>query len=376
MSEELFFNSLIQNIKSGLPLVCYRLPGQQIINSLVQNNKKTFRIKDFSESGFIFAPFQNTKDTLFIPQNEAVKSVLQNFNHDSITIGKSEFSNREDTEAKHFHISLVNKAIESIEENDLKKVVLSRKERVDTTLSVLEIFKNLLGLYPNAFIYLWSHPETGIWLGATPETLLKTNRTKFATMALAGTRKMENATFDDWTEKERNEQQIVTDSILLEFQKLGISENELEITEPYNSEAGNLVHLRTDISGTFKKNTSELGLILKALHPTPAVGGLPKDLAAKYILEHENYNREYYTGYLGELNKTIETKRNSRTRNQENQAYTSIRKESSLYVNLRCIKFKNQEVEIFVGGGITKDSNANAEWEETVNKTLTIKAAL
>jgi len=195
-------------------------------------------------------------------------------------------------------------------------------------------------------------------------------------MALAGTRKLQNFSENNWTQKEITEQQLVTDSIVSKLNELGYSEEKLKISETYNSEAGSLLHLRTDISGFFKTDASEIGNILKVLHPTPAICGLPTNEAYKFILAHENYDREFYTGYLGPLNMTTETKRSSRTRNQENQAYSSIRKDSSLFVNLRCLKYDDAEVKIYVGGGITVDSDATSEWEETVNKTRTMKAAL
>ncbi|WP_081483388.1 chorismate-binding protein [Gillisia marina] len=254
--------------------------------------------------------------------------------------------------------------------------MLSRKELHKSTINASKIFQNLLSLYPNAFVYIWNHPETGMWMGATPETLLKTERTKFVTMALAGTRKLQDFVENDWTQKEIVEQQIVTDSIVSKLKELGYTEEALKVSETYTSEAGSLLHLRTDISGTIKNDISEIGTIIRALHPTPAICGLPTKEAYNFINDHENYDREFYTGYLGLLNMTTEIKRSSRIRNQENQAYSSIRKDSSIYVNLRCLKYTEGEVAIYVGGGITKDSDAASEWKETVNKTRTMKAAL
>lgn len=377
MNSLVFFNLLDQTLETGKPMACYRLPGKESVELLSQNTKENFRIKDFSESGFIFAPFKNLENPLFIPEKDSVKTVLPFFEYDNFPITNIvEPSENIDPEAKSAHINLVEQGIEAIQRTELKKVVLSRKELQKVSVSASEIFQNLLSLYPNAFVYIWSHPETGVWIGATPETLLKTERTKFSTMALAGTRKLQNFPEDDWTQKEIVEQQIVTDSILSKLKEVGYKEESLKVSETYNTEAGSLLHLRTDISGTIKNNTSEIGEIIKALHPTPAICGLPTTAAYKFINDHENYDREFYTGYLGLLNMTTEVKRSSRTRNQENQAYSSIRKDSCIFVNLRCLKFKEGEVAIYVGGGITKDSNPTAEWEETVNKTRTIKAAL
>jgi len=378
MSSEEFFNLLEEAIEFGNPVVSYRLPEKKSIQTLAQSSKSVFRIKDFSENGFVFAPFQGNDNPLFIPESEAVKSVLQKLEIQDLNISTDSAITeiKEDLKAKENHINLVASGVKAILETNLRKVVLSRNESQNVNSSAVDIFQNLLSLYPNAFVYIWNHPETGIWLGATPETLLKTERTKFSTMALAGTRKLQEISNNNWTYKEMEEQQIVADSIVFSLKELGYSKEELTVSETYSSEAGSLLHLRTDISGTIKKGATEIGAIIKALHPTPAVCGLPKMKAFKFINDHENYEREYYTGFLGPLNMTTEMKRNSRTRNQENQAYSSIRKDSALFVNLRCMKYNEGKVSIYVGGGITKDSNPQSEWEETVNKTRTMKAAL
>ena len=104
--------------------------------------------------------------------------------------------------------------------------------------------------------------------------------------------------------------------------------------------------------------------------------GFPKAEAKDFILKHENYNREYYTGFLGELNLKQTTTRNTNRRNVENNAYSVIKTQSNFYVNLRCMQLKDKSANIYVGGGITKDSNPEKEWEETVNKTTTINAVL
>ena len=86
---------------------------------------------------------------------------------------------------------------------------------------------------------------------------------------------------------------------------------------------------------------------------------MPLEPSKDFILKNENYNREFYTGFLGELN----------LHNEDN-------KTSELFVNLRCMKINNNTATIFVGGGITKDSNPKKEWEETVAKTNTMKNIL
>jgi isochorismate synthase len=112
--------------------------------------------------------------------------------------------------------------------------------------------------------------------------------------------------------------------------------------------------------------------IIKELHPTSAVCGLPKPEAMSFILEHEHYNREYYSGFLGELNVKSAIHRRRKSLNQEQLAIKSIKTISDLHVNLRCMKVSESYVEIYVGGGITADSQPEAEYLETVAKSQTL----
>ena len=120
------------------------------------------------------------------------------------------------------------------------------------------------------------------------------------------------------------------------------------------------------------ESSENLYPVIEALHPTPAVCGFPKQKAKEFILQHENYNRQYYTGFLGELNLKQSRTRNTNRRNVENNAYAVVKTYSNFYVNLRCMQLKNETALVYVGGGITRDSDPEKEWEETVNKTKTI----
>ena len=84
--------------------------------------------------------------------------------------------------------------------------MLSRKEEISLKeFNLQEVFEELLRKYPSAFVYAWFHPAVGLWLGATPETLLKTKETKFLTMALAGTKLYRGDIEVNWGEKEKKE---------------------------------------------------------------------------------------------------------------------------------------------------------------------------
>jgi len=362
-----FIEQLSKHINKDLPFVAYQKPNQSIVKGFLQNDEKLYVVNDFSESGFVFAPFDNKKQTILLPFN-VCQSIECEFHSSGMPnkTKKSFVSNDEEQ-----HVNLVKKGIKAITLGTFQKVVLSRKETINLGLSsVFQLFVNMLNSYPTAFVYCWFHPKVGLWLGATPETLLKIENSRLFTMALAGTQEYKGSMDVSWGEKEREEQQIVTNFIVEQLKPL--AEN-IELSEVRTVKAGNLLHLQTQISSAFKGN---LKPIIEALHPTPAVCGLPKENAKAFILNNENYKRTFYAGFLGELNLKVTKIRNRNKRNVENNAYSSIRNQTDLYVNLRCMEVVNDTANIFVGGGITKDSDPKAEWLETVAKSSTMKKVL
>ena len=149
------------------------------------------------------------------------------------------------------------------------------------------------------------------------------------------------------------EQALVTEFIA---DRLSKELGDIEIKGPENAKAGQLWHLKSTIGAKLSSDTS-LRKIIRLLHPTPAVCGLPSDEAKTFIQKTEGYSRKYYTGFLGEL------------RMGEFQG-------TSLYVNLRCMELTQKGVSIYVGGGITSDSIPENEWEEIQNKSKTMLSLL
>lgn len=374
------YDKLRKHLKDGRPFVAYRRPDAKVVKAVLQKDASTYRIKNLEESGFVFAPFNPEYSPYYIPLENSEIFEFEDLSQESVDGDLYEFLVKEVDfeymeEDQKVHENLVQKGIDTIKAGKLKKVVLARTEKVQVhDPDPIRIFKNLLKKYSQAFVYIWFHPETGCWLGATPEALLKTERNRFKTMALAGTQLFKGKIDVEWEKKEVEEQLIVTDYILDYLEKLrGITN--VEISKPYSAKAGNLLHIRTDISGLLE-DTGKLKELIGALHPTPAVCGIPKEKALNFILKNEDISREFYSGYLGELNMKKETRRSANKKNQENQQFSSISPTTDLFVNLRCMKLKEGYARIFVGGGITKDSNAADEWMETVNKSQTMKDVL
>ncbi len=353
---EQFFENIQKHLDSKLPLVVYKKPKENQLNAILQSTEEIHFTEDFSEQGFVFAPFDNKEKSIILLPDVFLTTILDGLNiydtKNNITDAYSKIENEA-------YVSLIEKAIHSIHQKTFEKVVLSRVETIIFTMQDnLKAFKKMCLTYPSAFVYIWYHPKIGLWMGATPETLLVLEENMFSTMSLAGTQLYRKEGNTQWNEKEKREQQIVTNTIVSNLEQVeGLIK--IKTSEVETVKAGNLLHLKTVVKGFF--NSINLKEIIYALHPTPAVCGFPTASAKKFILEYENYHRSFYTGFLGELNMT---------------PYPNKTAFSHLFVNLRCMEIKNNEALLYVGGGITKESSPESEWEETVNKSQTMKKVL
>jgi len=342
-------------LSKNLPFVLYKKPNEGSIIGLFQKNDRLFLVNNYTEKGFVFASFDGSK-TVMIPKNES-EIICAVFQKKEITVSEKG-SDLPNELAKNNFKNLVTKGIRAIENNEFKKVVLSRKETHNIVdFDLFTAFEKLIQFYPTTFVYCFYHPKIGIWLGATPEQLLKADENKFETIALAGTQKDEGSNAVVWPKKEQEEQQFVTDYIVEKVKNVA---SKVLVSKPYSLKAGSIWHIKTDISGTLN-SSSNLQQVIQLLHPTPAVCGFPKDKSKAFILENENYDRTFYTGFLGELN---------------------LENKTDLFVNLRCMeievtsKFAMTKAHLFMGCGITKNSIPQKEWEESSNKSTTMKKIL
>ena len=327
------------------PFVSFRLPGS---NTLKCCNGKEQKIKHKAfpkEPGFIMMPFDERSEGYFLSSKTMFETKIP---QDSLKNSlNEEFKQQEKFNShKENYLKKIIDIKSTISKTELIKLVYSTSFELDLIQSNFEdYFKKLLSLQKDAFCYLFYIPDEGFWMGASPETLLEVQDKKINTMALAGTKKR---SVIQWGNKEILEQKIVKDEIkknLAPFCK------NLETTNSSTIKAGGIDHLKTTISGTTSSSPSQ---IINAIHPTPAVGGSPKEKALLIIKKKESHNRSFYSGYLGEINNM----------------------NCTLFVNLRCVHIKKNKAKIFVGGGITEDSKPEKEWEEIINKSQTILEAL
>jgi len=256
--------------------------------------------------------------------------------------------------------SIVGNAIDFIRTTGIAKVVVSRTAGLPlpTGFDPAMAFTTLCSRYPHAFVSLVAIPGVGTWLGATPEVLLTLDDAGLTTMALAGTqRRPADLPLESvrWGRKETVEQEMVSAYIRSFFGSADAPN--VQESGPHTIAAGSVVHLQT----LFRVDLPETARLLLAnrvlneLHPTSAVCGMPKHQALAFILAHEGYDRSFYSGFLGPVH---------------------IQGESSLYVNLRCMQLSTDRAHLYVGAGITADSDPAAEWRETALKAETMLAVL
>ena len=343
-------NALLAQIEAQyqqqLPFVVFRKPHKNKVKAYLQLDATQYTTANFQDAGFVFAAFDGTsnyciptqKSQVLVAEFEASTATLFSVDTPFVESAKVDFE------------SFVSKAISSIQAGQFEKVVLSREEVLPVhSVEIAVLITRLFSLYPSAFCYAWFHPETGLWLGASPEQLVKIQVQTIHTIALAGTQKFtENPS---WGAKEKQEQQVVTDYLVAQLQPFC---QRLKLNGPYSQQAGSLLHLKTEISAQLNAGFS-LQNLLQQLHPTPAVCGLPKATALQFIGKEEGYDRKFYAGFLGEI-----------------EANNQV----DLFVNLRCMKLANQQATIYVGCGITKDSQPDLEFAETVHKSQTMKQVL
>lgn len=339
-----FLEKIQNQYNKELPFVVYRKPHSSSVQAIFQQDNVLHYTNSFEEKGFVFSAFNGNKH-IILPIDEFLQSTY-------LPVPKQEtrlnFDEKKLTEDKEYHISLVAKAVEEIKKGTFEKVVVSRRIETFCNTNPLDLFQQLLNKYTATFCYLWYHPKVGLWMGATPEILLKTEGQNLTTMSLAGTQEYVPNTAPLWGKKELHEQNIVTEYIA---DNLKGKIDDMKVSSAESVRAGNLWHLKSTIEGELKIGIKE---VAETLHPTPAVCGLPKKPSKAFVLEHENYPREFYTGYLGELN------------------FGETKKQSHLFVNLRCVQLLKNKAYIYVGGGITSESIPEKELKETVIKSKTM----
>lgn len=352
-------------------LIADHKPISKVSQLNIESSKPGFVMCDFKgDASFINANFQATFNKAhFLDEiicddiailNKIKESIIEPFVLISKKIAPIAFI--KDEERKLNFIEKVKLAVACINEGGMKKVVLSRQKKgiICKDFCPLQSFNKLSKAYPSAFVSLIYLAETEtFWLGATPEILVSLGSDGvFKTMSLAGTQSAIDSngnaiaeTDARWSQKEIEEQALVSRYIIDSFKKIRL--REFVENGPKTVKAGNLLHLRTD----YTVDTKSIGIanlastMLHLLHPTSAVCGMPLDESKQFIEKYEGYSRDLYSGYIGPIN---------------------FKYQNQVFVNLRTMKIQGDLATFYAGAGITEDSNPEKEWIETEMKINTL----
>ncbi|QOI98594.1 MAG: chorismate-binding protein [Flammeovirgaceae bacterium] len=368
---------------SGYALAAWKLPGSTIKSVLLADGARTFSAGDQLENlegGFVFCPFNRQEpgyylqaDLLFKLKDEKIS-----YEENPLAVTSAEWlkNQAEPAEPVSFYRpaseaplfrqqqpdfkKLVAECVQYIATGSVEKIVPSRYKAIPlpSEFNPIMAFQKLCAAHPHALVSLVSIPEVGTWLGASPEILVQVeDHSIFRTVALAGTQPYTpgaNLKEVAWTQKEIEEQALVSRYIINCFKKIRL--REFEEHGPKTVVAGNLLHLKTDFAVDLKAtNFPQLAsVMLNLLHPTSAICGMPMEPALQFLKNHEGYTRQFYAGFLGPVN---------------------IDNAIRVYVNLRCMQVTAQSLVCYAGCGVTIDSVPQKEWEETemkLNSLLTV----
>lgn len=249
-------------------------------------------------------------------------------------------------------MTLVDETVAKLrEEGPLEKVVLARQMKVecDHPFQAEIILKNLQQQQTNTYFFVFES-DKHVFIGATPERLLKASTKTFSTASIAGsvsrgTTKTEDDELGNYLlndMKNKQEHKIVVDRIIKELEKM--TETSIEVQKPELLKNRDIQHLYLPIEGQRQKEYRFLRGI-QQLHPTPALGGEPKELALAWIKEHEQLDRGLYGAPIG---------------------WIAIKEDVGEFaVGIRSAVFSDKVGYLYAGCGIVKDSRAEQERMET-----------
>jgi menaquinone-specific isochorismate synthase len=256
----------------------------------------------------------------------------------------------------------VRSGLERIAAGEFQKIVLARAIdlRADHALHPLEVLNGLRERFPECYAFSAASGAGPSFIGASPERLVRVSQGVVETEALAGSVRRGAGASEDAalaagllrSEKDLREHRHVIDSITRRLEPLGVR---LEhASNPAVRKLANVQHLHTAMRGALPEGVRLLDIV-SVLHPTPAVGGTPREAAVARIRELEGFPRGLYAGALGWIN---------------------ARGGGEFFVGLRSALVEGERARVYAGAGIVAGSEPEREWAETELKFQALLAAL
>ena len=355
-----------------------------------QDNPQEHHWKEFGTALFVIPEWLLIRDgelslltlTKRIDSSQSVETLLDETRHRLMQIvdqvrlftkSESSCNNGHATEDSYFEIdakpsardtwfSAINSAKERIKAGEFKKIVLAREiilrfKRAPEATQMLNYLRNE---YPTCYTFMMKLSANSVFLGSTPEKLVALRATFILTDGLAGTISRGKTASEDTilerrllnSEKDLSEHGFVVDAIGDRLRTL--THNMVHPDKPGIRKYPNVQHLYTPITASLNEHITPLDVV-ENLHPTPAVGGFPREKTIQHIQSLEQFDRGWYAGPVGWLN-------------------TNGRGE--FCVAIRSGVILDKQARFFAGCGIVTDSDPGSEWEETNLKLIPMLSAL
>jgi isochorismate synthase len=259
--------------------------------------------------------------------------------------------------------AMVAEALRRMGAGDLEKVVLARvlDLQADAPVDQAAMLRGLAARDPSGYVFAVDLPTVGAprtLLGASPELLISRRDGEVIANPLAGSAPRRRDRADDEaagadlldSAKDRHEHALVVTDVSAAL--AGVCDD-LEVpAEPSLIRTDAMWHLSTTIRGRSSRSALDLA---RALHPTPAVGGVPRDAASRAITELEPFDRGFYTGMVG---------------------WTDSSGDGEWVVALRCGEVCGPSARLYAGAGLVPASVPSAELAETTAKLETMLASM
>jgi len=283
----------------------------------------------------------------------------------------------------------VEAALSRIASGDLEKVALAQSLSVELggPFSLSNALANLGERYPDCFRFAVDPGAGATFFGATPERLVSVRGSRVETEALAGSiergdspeadERLADALRD--SPKDSHEHAVVVDAVREQLEPVA---ERVQTGERAIRRLASVQHLRTPITADLDQPMHVLSLV-QSLHPTPAVGGVPPDVAWQTIEEAETFDRGWYAGPVGwfdaagdgsfavgirsavasESRGATEESAAERARGEGRPASRVVRPEGAPRIE-RASPWPASRASLFAGAGIVADSDPDAEWDE------------
>jgi menaquinone-specific isochorismate synthase len=242
--------------------------------------------------------------------------------------------------------SVVERGLELVEAGELRKLVLAVRQQLQLAqpLDPLRLLAQLRERQPGSCRFLWQRADGPALLGASPERLLTVRQGQLRSDALAGTAPVgPNADQLLHSDKDRREHELVVEAITAVLQQSGLTPRRPR--HPRLARHGQLVHLHTPITAALGEQQPLA--VAAALHPTPAVAGLPRREAMAALRSLEPFERGYYAAPIGWIDSEGDTE---------------------LRVAIRSGSLQGQRLELTAGAGLVPGSAVERELAEVALK--------